>query len=89
MQIGVGAVDGDANVWKKYRAIRRSKIKIVVGNRPSGRSKLGSLHKVHVIARMQLHQSVRTCGHGLRRGPRQVGTKMETKRMLRHVRAVF
>ena len=71
MQIGVSAVDGDANVWKKSRAIRQSKIKIVVGNRPSDRVKPGSLHKVHVIACMQLHQSVRTCGHGLRTGPTQ------------------
>ena len=63
MQIGVGAVDDDANVWKKSHAIRRSKIKIVVGNRPSGRPKPGLLHKVHVIACMQLHQSVHTCGH--------------------------
>ena len=47
------------------------------------------MHWGYVIACMQLHQSVRTCGHGQRRPPRKVGTKTDTKRTLRHVRAVF
>ena len=63
--------------------------KTVVGNPLPGRPTSSWLHWGYVIACMQLHQSVRTCGHGQRRPPRKVGTKTDTKRTLRHVRAVF
>src|SRR3954467_9400807 len=38
---------------------------------------------------MQVHQSLHTCGHDQRSPPRKVGTKMDTKRTLHHVRALF
>ena len=56
---------------------------------PSGRPKRSSLHWGYVIACMQLHQSGRICGHGLRRAPCKVGTQTDTKRTLCHVRPVF
>ena len=56
---------------------------------PSGRPKRSSLHWGYVITCMQLHQSGRTCGHGLRMAPCKVGTKKDTKRTLRHVRPAF
>ena len=88
MQTGVGAVEGDASMRKKFRAVWRSQKK-VVGNPPPVDRKRAWLHWGYVIACMQLHQIGRTCGHDLRRAPRKVGTKTDTKRTLRHVRPLF
>ena len=88
MQTGMGAVEGDASMRKKFRAIWRSKKK-VVGNPPLVDRKRAWLHWGYVIACMQLHQIGRTCGHGLCRAPRKVGMKTDTKLTLGHVRPVF
>ena len=53
-RVGVGAVDGDANVWKKFRDVLRSRKKPVVAHPLSGRPKSSWLHWGYVIACMQL-----------------------------------
>ena len=84
----MGTVEGDANEGKSFLPFGGVKKK-VVGNPPPVDRKRAWLHWGYVIACMQLHQIGRTCGHGLRRAPRKVGTKTDTKRTLRHVRPVF
>ena len=62
MKICVGVVEGDANVWKKLGIISQSRKNRSWEPPPSGRPKRSWLHKVYVIACMQLRQTVQTCG---------------------------
>src|SRR4051812_3312047 len=43
------------------------------------------MHRGYVTACMQLHQSVRTCGHGQRRPPHKVLMKTDTNQTMHHL----